>query len=145
MVYRLAAKIVQQRQTMAGKAAQRRPAFEQPTAAPQEPSGATRGRIACRTHITHLLRTIMRKVLMLSAALFFGLTSMAAGASEATVKAALEKKYPQIQIETVTKTPLAGIYEVYASGQLLYTDEKVDYLFVNGSMIDIEKKTNLTE
>ena len=45
----------------------------------------------------------------------------------------------------MTKTPLAGIYEVYASGQLLYTDEKVDYLFVNGSMIDIEKKTNLTE
>ena len=79
----------------------------------------------------------MRKVLMLSAAVFFGLTSMAAGASEATVKAAIEKKYPQIQVETVTKTPLAGIYEVYASGQLLYTDEKVDYLFVNGSMIDV--------
>lgn len=87
----------------------------------------------------------MRKVLMLCAAVFFGLTSMAAGASEATVKAAIEKKYPQIQVETVTKTPLAGIYEVYANGQLLYTDEKVDYLFVNGSMIDIEKKTNLTE
>jgi len=87
----------------------------------------------------------MRKVLMLCAAVCFGLTSIAAGASEATVKVALEKKYPQIQVETVTKTPLAGIYEVYASGQLLYTDEKVDYLFVNGSMIDIEKKTNLTE
>ena len=87
----------------------------------------------------------MRRVLMLSAAVLFGLTSMAAAASEATVKAAIEKKYPQIQVETVIKTPLAGIYEVYANGQLLYADEKVDYLFVNGSMIDIEKKTNLTE
>jgi thiol:disulfide interchange protein DsbC len=45
----------------------------------------------------------------------------------------------------VTKTPFAGIYEIYANGQLLYADEKVEFLFVNGSMIDIDKKTNLTE
>ena len=87
----------------------------------------------------------MRKVLMLFAAALFGLISIAAGASEATVKATIEKKYPQLQIESVTKTPFAGIYEVYANGQLLYADEKVEFLFVNGSMIDIDKKTNLTE
>jgi len=87
----------------------------------------------------------MRKALILFAAVFFGLTSIAAGASEATVKATIEKKYPQLQIESVTKTPFAGIYEIYANGQLLYADEKVEFLFVNGSMIDIDKKTNLTE
>jgi len=87
----------------------------------------------------------MRKALILFAAVFFGLTSIAAGASEATVKAAIEKKYPQLQVESVTKTPFAGIYEIYANGQLLYADEKVEFLFVNGSMIDIDKKTNLTE
>jgi len=82
---------------------------------------------------------------MLFAAALFGLTRIATGASEATVKATIEKKYPQLQIESVTKTPFAGIYEVYANGQLLYADEKVEFLFVNGSMIDIDKKTNLTE
>ena len=87
----------------------------------------------------------MRKALILFAAVFFGLTSIAASASEATVRAAIEKKYPQLQIESVTKTPFAGIYEIYANGQLLYADEKVEFLFVNGSMIDIDKKTNLTE
>ena len=38
----------------------------------------------------------------------------------------------EIAIESVGKTPLPGIYEVFANGQLLYTDEKAGYLFVNG-------------
>jgi len=87
----------------------------------------------------------MHKVSMIIASLLLVLASMAAGASEATVKAALQKKYPQIPVQSVTKTPLAGIYEVFANGQLIYTDEKVGYLFVNGSMIDTDKKVNLTE
>lgn len=68
-----------------------------------------------------------------------------AGASEAAVKAALQKKYPDIAVESVLKTPLAGIYEVFANGQLIYTDEKVAYLFTNASLIDTDKKVNLTE
>ncbi len=74
------------------------------------------------------------------------LLGQSAFADEASVKAALQKKYPnQIQIESVTKTPLAGIYEVYADGQIHYTDEKASFLFLNATMVDTEKKTNLTE
>ena len=68
-----------------------------------------------------------------------------AGASEATVKAALQKKYPDIAVESVVKTPLAGIYEVFANGQLIYADEKAAYLFTNASLIDTDNKVNLTE
>ena len=68
-----------------------------------------------------------------------------AGAGEAAIRAALQKKYPDISIESVLKTPLAGIYEVYANGQLIYTDEKTAYLFTNASLIDTDKKVNLTE
>jgi len=68
-----------------------------------------------------------------------------AGASEATVKAALQKKYPDIAVESVVKTPLAGIYEVFANGQLIYADEKAAYLFTNASLIDTDRKVNLTE
>ena len=68
-----------------------------------------------------------------------------AGAGEATIKAALQKKYPDIEVESVIKTPLAGIYEVYANGQLIYTDEKAAYLFTNANLIDTDKKVNLTE
>jgi thiol:disulfide interchange protein DsbC len=66
-------------------------------------------------------------------------------ASEATVKAALLKKYPDVPVESVTKTPVAGIYEVFSNGQMIYTDENAAYLFVNANLIDTEKKANLTE
>jgi thiol:disulfide interchange protein DsbC len=87
----------------------------------------------------------MRIIFRILAVALVMMTAHLAHANEANVKAALLKKYPQIQIQSVVKTPLAGIYEVYADGQLHYTDEKAAYLFVNAMMIDTEKKTNLTE
>jgi len=44
-----------------------------------------------------------------------------------------------------SKSPVPGIYEVFAQGQMIYTDEKAAYLFVNANLIDTEKKSNLTE
>lgn len=87
----------------------------------------------------------MRNFILILAAALVATVGHAATANEAGVKAALLKKYPQIQIQSVAKTPLAGIYEVYADGQMHYTDEKATYLFVNAMMIDTDKKTNLTE
>lgn len=87
----------------------------------------------------------MQKATVTIGLLLLTCVSAIAAASEATVKAALERKYPQIPVDTVTRTPLPGIYEVYANGQLIYTDEKAGYLFINGSLIDVEKKLNLTE
>ena len=68
-----------------------------------------------------------------------------AAASEATVKQAMQKKYPDIRIESVIKTPLAGIYEVFAGGEVIYADENVNYLIVRGRLIDIARKTDLTD
>ena len=78
---------------------------------------------------------------------FLGLAcaSAVAGASEATVKAAFQKRYPDVVVESVSKTPLAGIYEVFANGDLIYTDEKAAYLLVNANLVDTEKKKNLSE
>ncbi len=87
----------------------------------------------------------MQKVVAVTTLLLLACSATIAGASEATIKAALQKKYPDIAVESVLKTPLAGIYEVFANGQLIYTDEKVAYLFTNASLIDTDKKLNLTE
>ena len=88
----------------------------------------------------------MRNFIVIFAAVFVATVAHAADADEASVKAALQKKYPnQIQIESVTKTPLPGIYEVYADGQIHYTDEKASFLFLNAQMVDTDKKINLTE
>ncbi|MEO8440983.1 MAG: DsbC family protein [Betaproteobacteria bacterium] len=85
-------------------------------------------------------KTISTFVFLALACAAFG-----AGASEATVKAALTKKYPEIPVDSVTKTPVPGIYEAFANGQMIYTDENATYLFVNANLIDTAKKTNLTE
>jgi thiol:disulfide interchange protein DsbC len=87
----------------------------------------------------------MHKVISAFTFLALACASMAAAASEATVKAALLKKYPEIPVESVVKSPVAGIYEVFAGGQMIYTDENAAHLFVNANLIDTEKKTNLTE
>ncbi len=73
------------------------------------------------------------------------LISSVAAASEAAVKQAMQKKYPEIQVESVTKTPLAGIYEVFAGGEVLYVDENVNYMIVRGQLIDVARKTALTD
>jgi len=68
-----------------------------------------------------------------------------AAASEATVKQTMQKKYPDVQVENVAKTPIAGIYEVFAGGGVFYVDENVNYMIMNGRLIDVERKTDLTE
>lgn len=75
---------------------------------------------------------------------FFLLAPAAAMASEATVRQALQTRYPNVQVESVTKTPMPGIYEIYADGEILYVDEKANHLIVGGRMIDIGRKADLT-
>jgi thiol:disulfide interchange protein DsbC len=72
------------------------------------------------------------------------LISSTAVASEATVKQAMQRKYPGVQIESVTRTPIVGIYEVFANGEVLYVDENVDYMIVQGRLIDVARNTDLT-
>ena len=73
------------------------------------------------------------------------LISSGAAASEATVKQAMQKKYPDVPVESVARTPLAGIYEVYANGEIVYVDESVNYLIVRGRLIDVARKSDLTD
>jgi thiol:disulfide interchange protein DsbC len=70
----------------------------------------------------------------------------AARADESTVRHAVQGKFPKMTLESVAKTPFAGIYEVVLDGQVLYTDEKTSYLF-SGNLLDIrgQQPRNLTQ
>ena len=85
-------------------------------------------------------KTLFTILLAALAGLSFG-----AFASEATVKSAFSKKYPEVTVESVVKTPVAGIYEVFANGQMLYADETASYIFINANLVDTDKKSTLTE
>jgi thiol:disulfide interchange protein DsbC len=85
---------------------------------------------------------IKKLLVMLALASFFSASSYA---DEATVKKTLQSTYPQLAIESVTKSPLAGIYEVFANGEIIYADESANFIIVNGSLINTSTRQNLTD
>jgi len=55
---------------------------------------------------------------------------------EATIKKLLEPRLGQnIKIDSITKTPYGGLYEVRTNGDIIYTDETAKYVFV-GHVLD---------
>lgn len=65
-------------------------------------------------------------------------------AGEAAIRAKMGKKFPYSKLISVTRTPYFGLYEVVFEDQLVYTDEKMIYLF-SGNIIDMHTLHNLTE
>ena len=63
---------------------------------------------------------------------------------EAAIRAEMAKKFPYSKIIGVSKTPYFGLYEVAFDDQLVYTDEKMTYLF-SGNILDMHTLKNLTE
>jgi len=64
--------------------------------------------------------------------------------AEATIKHAIESRMAGIKVESVAKTPYLGLYEVRLDGEILYTDEKMTYIF-SGNIIDAKTMQNITE
>ena len=65
-------------------------------------------------------------------------------ADEASVKKAVEAAYPKFKVDSVTKTPYAGLYEVFMAGQIIYTDEKMSFLIAEGHLVDPKTKKDIT-
>lgn len=76
----------------------------------------------------------MSSRLIASSLLLTCLIAGAASASEA-VRKGVQARFPEMAVESVQKTPFSGIYEVVVGGRILYTDEKVSYIFI-GNLID---------
>ncbi|MGH8660861.1 MAG: DsbC family protein [Burkholderiales bacterium] len=76
------------------------------------------------------------------------LTALAAGsacASEATIRQSFQERFPNSTVESVARTPFAGIYEIVFNGQIAYTDEKLTFVFF-GNLVDLRAgaERNLT-
>ena len=63
---------------------------------------------------------------------------------ETSIRTEMAKKFPYSKVISVTKTPYLGLYEVAFDDQLVYTDEKMNYLF-SGNILDMHTLKNLTE
>jgi thiol:disulfide interchange protein DsbC len=72
------------------------------------------------------------------------LAAAMASANEAEVRKNMQARYPGIPIESVARTPMPGIYEVFANGAIIYTDKDVNYVIAEGRLVDAKTRTDLT-
>jgi thiol:disulfide interchange protein DsbC len=68
-----------------------------------------------------------------------------AQADEATIRKTLAERMPNLPaIDEVSKTPVAGLYELRIGTEVIYTDEQGNYL-IEGALFDTKTKTDLTK
>jgi thiol:disulfide interchange protein DsbC len=61
-------------------------------------------------------------------------------ADEAAVRKAFLAHFPGASIESITRMPFGGLYEVVFEGQIVYTDEHVTYV-MSGNLFDLRGST----
>lgn len=86
----------------------------------------------------------MLKRLVFLAAVLSLLAAAASNADEASIRKAVQAKFPQADVQSVTKLPYLGLYEVVVSNEILYTDENFEYIIYEGNIIDTKTDRNLT-
>ena len=73
------------------------------------------------------------------------LNVMAETPEEAQVRKLVQPTFREgVKVDAVTKTPYSGLYEVRIGSDVLYTDEKAQFLFT-GDIIDSKNGTNYTK
>lgn len=65
-------------------------------------------------------------------------------ADEADIKKAMEAKLGT-RVESVTRSGYLGLYEVYADGNMFYTDERTSAILVGAQLFDGKTMKNVTE
>ena len=71
----------------------------------------------------------------------------AAFGQEAAIRKALAERLPNLpKIDEVTRSPVPGLWEVrYGGSEIIYSDDKGEFVFVNGSLVETKTRTDLTQ
>jgi thiol:disulfide interchange protein DsbC len=73
------------------------------------------------------------------------LAGSSAFAQEATIRENLAERLPNLpKIDEISKTPIAGLYEIRIGTDVMYVDESGSYI-IQGQLIDAKTRVNLTE
>jgi thiol:disulfide interchange protein DsbC len=86
---------------------------------------------------------MLKRITYLAAGLLLAAT--VACADESSVRKSVQAKFPRANVQTVTKLPYLGLYEVVVNGEILYADENFDYMIYEGNIIETKTDRNLTE
>lgn len=74
----------------------------------------------------------------------FLLAASSVAHADPSVKKAFETRYPDIKVENITRAAFGNLWEIYAGGDIIYTDDKVTFLII-GTMVDAKTRENITE
>ncbi|MDH5612589.1 MAG: DsbC family protein [Gammaproteobacteria bacterium] len=61
-----------------------------------------------------------------------------------TLKKALAKNLPKIEINQISESPIPGLYEVIVGAQVIYMDKSARYM-LDGDLVDLSTRENHTE
>jgi thiol:disulfide interchange protein DsbC len=79
------------------------------------------------------------------AAVVLACAASLASANEAEIRKVLSERFPTIpKIDEVSKTPMPGLWEVRLGNEVMYTDERGQFL-LQGELIDTSSRRNLTQ
>lgn len=76
--------------------------------------------------------------------LTFLAASVSADGGVKQVKAAIAKRLPNVEIDSVKKSPVDGLYEVISGSQVVYMTKDAVFM-IDGDMVDLKTKRNHTE
>jgi thiol:disulfide interchange protein DsbC len=83
-------------------------------------------------------------ILLLALASAVG-AAMAQSGTEATIKKLIEPRLGEnVKVDSVTKTPYSGLYEVRIGSDIVYTDSAAKYLFI-GRILDTQTMQDFTK
>jgi thiol:disulfide interchange protein DsbC len=85
---------------------------------------------------------MLKRLVSLAAVSLFA--AAAANADEASIRKAVQAKFPQAEVQSVTKLPYLGLYEIVVSNEIVYADENFEYIIYEGNIIDTKTDRNLT-
>lgn len=87
----------------------------------------------------------MKKLQQLFTVFLCSFCLTAFGQSTDKIKADLQKSLgPNMDVKSVSQSPVAGLYEVIVNNNLVYTDAQGKFL-IQGDVVEIKSGTNLTE
>ncbi len=67
-----------------------------------------------------------------------------AAGDEQAIRASLSRNMPDLPIQSVTATPVKGLYQIISGGQIAYVTADGQYLLA-GNLLDLKNHVNLTE
>jgi thiol:disulfide interchange protein DsbC len=87
---------------------------------------------------------VRRLRLLVPTAIALTSTALTAAAGTELTKQQLVELYPELEVNDIAETPLAGFYEISLRGEIFYVSKDGKYMF-RGDLTDLKAQRNLTE